>query len=167
MVRQSLGDSFTVDFTEKGYRLKQYGTDNLTVWYDNSGGSLLYLFNDMDTLYADTATEQTALTESGPMDNRMEILGRNCRSYYMRDATSHTQLWYDSTLYVSPKRFSRLLDGHYYQYYHDCTAPYLLRSSLIGTMVIRFEAMQVDVREEPDPEWDRHPDYPVRALKEE
>ncbi|MBI1221917.1 MAG: hypothetical protein GC180_04865 [Bacteroidetes bacterium] len=158
------GDSIAVSFTDKGYKLEIYSEAPITEWYDNDKGLIYFVKEGVDTLYYEVAKEENMLRNAVKREEKHQLLGRECNSYFMEDNQFQIEMWYDSTMHVSPKRFSRLYQGHYNRYYADCQAPYLLRSLVMFPVNIRIEAFRIESSEEPDPAWTEMPDYPKVAF---
>ncbi|MDX5319603.1 MAG: hypothetical protein LPK45_00950 [Bacteroidota bacterium] len=162
------GDSIKVAFTDKGYRLQVFKEVPVTEWYENDKGTIYYRYADQDTLYFEPASESNMLLSSEKRSEMHTYMGRSCKTYFLQDQQFHIEMWYDSTLYVSPKRFSRLYQGHYNRYYMDCKAPYLVRSLVMPPVNIRIEAQSIHQQEQPDPAWSERPELTlVEASKDQ
>jgi len=165
-LQEMFGDSIEVSFTDKGYRLNVYKDTLVTEWYENDKGMIYFHMSGVDTLYYEEAKENNSLMAAEHRSDRHTHLGRDCKTYYLQDDRFHIEMWYDSTLKVSPKRFSRLYQGHYNRYYLDCASPYLVRSLVMAPINIRIEAIRIEQSDKPDPAWSERPDYPLIPFNE-
>lgn len=160
-LQKMFGDSIEVTFTDKGYRLLVYKDTLISEWFENESGTIYFMMDGVDTLYYEVATEQSTLLTAEHREETHMFMGRTCKTYFLQDDRFHIEMWYDSSMYISPKRFSRLYQGHYDRYYDDCRAPYLVRSLVMSPVNIRIEAIRIETAEVPDPEWSEKPDFPL------
>lgn len=165
-LQKMFGDSIEVSFTDKGYRLNVYKDTLVTEWYENENGMIYFHMGGVDTLYYEEAKENNSLLAAEHRSDLHTHLGRTCKTYYLQDDRFHIEMWYDSTLKVSPKRFSRLYQGHYNRYYLDCASPYLVRSLVMAPINIRIEAIRIEQSKKPDPNWSKRPDLPLIPFQE-
>lgn len=165
-LRESFGDSIAVYFSDKGYRLHVYKEKPVTEWFDNRTGMIYVHIEGERVLSVKRSTEENPLMGAGHAEAKPTILGRQCQTYFMHDDQFQIEMSYDSNLYISPSRFSQLIEGHYYRYYADCHSPYLRRSIVMPPLNIRIEARRIEIWDEPDPEWAHWPDYPQKPLKD-
>lgn len=165
-LQEMYGDSFEVSFTDKGYRMIVFKDTLVREWYENETGTVYSMMDGTDSLYYQVSKEDNKLLSS---EHRKEIhnhLGRTCKTYFFQDEQFHCEMWYDSSMYISPKRFSRFYQGHYNKYYADCQAPYLVQSLVMAPINIRIEALRIETVAVPDPEWSERPDLPLVAFGE-
>ncbi|MHB1276900.1 MAG: hypothetical protein ACYC1Q_00720 [Bacteroidia bacterium] len=160
-LQKMFGDSIEVSFTDKGYRLIVYKDTLVHEWYENETGTIYFMMDGVDSLYYEKATENSQLLTHNRREETHRHLGRNCNTYFLQDDRFHIEMWYDSSMYISPKRFSRLYQGHYNTYYADCRAPYLVRSLVMPPVNIRIEAIRIETAAIPDPDWSEKPDFPL------
>lgn len=160
-LQKMFGDSIEVSFTDKGYRLLVYKDTIVREWYENESGTIYFMMDGVDSLYYELAKENSTLLSHEHRKETHTFMGRNCKTYFLQDERFHIEMWYDSSMYISPKRFSRLYQGHYNKYYEDCMAPYLVRSLVMSPVNIRIEAIRIETVEVPDPEWSVRPDFPL------
>jgi len=165
-LQKMFGDSIEVSFTDKGYRLEVYKDTLVTEWYENDKGMIYFLLDGVDSIYYEEAKESNPLLAAEYRTDQHVHLGRNCNTYFLQDKRFHIEMWYDSTLKVSPKRFSCLFQGHYDRYYLDCQSPYLVRSLVMGPINIRIEAIRIEQSEKPDAAWSERPDFPLVPFSE-
>lgn len=160
-LQEAFGDSIAVTFTDKGYKLEVYNDTGITEWYENDEGLIYFQRDGVDTLFYEKASESHMLMTAEKRSDKHSHLGRDCQTYFLQDDQFHIEMWYDSTMHVSPKRFSRLYQGHYNRYYADCQAPYLVRSLVMAPVNIRIEAMRIEAEKVPNPKWSKKPDLPM------
>ncbi len=165
-LQKMFGDSIEVSFTDKGYRLNVYKDTLVTEWYENEKGMIYFHLDGVDSLYYEEAKETNTLLVAEHRPDLHTHLGRQCKTYFVQDDRFHIEMWYDSTMHVSPKRFSRLYQGHYNRYYLDCAAPYLVRSLVMAPINIRIEAIRIEQSNKPDPAWSERPDLPLIPFNE-
>ncbi len=165
-LQKMFGDSIEVSFTDKGYRLNVYKDTLVTEWYENDKGMIYFLMDGVDSVYYEEALETNKLLVAEHRPDMHTHLGRSCQTYFLQDDRFHIEMWYDSTLMVSPKRFSRLYQGHYNRYYLDCASPYLVRSLVMAPVNIRIEAVRIEQTDRPDPAWSKRPDFPLVPFNE-
>lgn len=160
-LQKMFGDSIEVSFTDKGYRLLVYKDTMVREWYENETGTIYFMMDGVDTMYYELASEQNTLLTAEHRSDVHDYMGRKCKTYFIQDQQFHIEMWYDSSLYISPERFDKLYQGHYNRYYLDCKAPYLVRSLVMPPMNIRIEAIRIEQSEVPDEDWSERPDLPL------
>ncbi|HCS19376.1 MAG TPA: hypothetical protein DIW47_02240 [Bacteroidetes bacterium] len=164
--QEMYGDSFEVSFTDKGYRMIVFKDTLIREWYENETGTVYTMLDGIDSLYFQVSREDNKLLSNGHRKETHTHLHRSCKTYFLQDERYHIEMWYDSSMYVSPKRFSRFYQGHYNIYYVDCQAPYLVQSLVMAPVNIRIEAIRIETVDVPEPEWSEKPDLPLVPVGE-
>jgi|GEM_PF-1921436 len=163
--QKQMGDTLKVYFKDDKYYMKYNGTDLIETWYDNNSGLQYNLIKDHDTLYVDnTKSSIDRLKESFAMNNTERILGRVCNSYSIKSDNGEAIYFYDSSLYIDPRRFCNHKFGFVDIYYKNCKAPYLKHIKTSGGYTITYEAVEINETMPPDSIFNIPGQLPIYSL---